>query len=436
MSRAAARGLLSVGAVAAALAATGALALWAAPALAQPAARAAGKGIDIEAAQGILAVQGLDGWLLAQSADSANPIAVELVAPAGATSHAWFYFIPAQGDPIALAHQSDAAAFASAPGKKLEYAAERDLRTALRGMLKGAHRVAMEYAPRSGIPSLTRVDARTVGLVRRLGVVVASSAELVQFTKSLWGPEGRVAHYVAIHHLARLKDAALAHVAGELRAGRPVTELDVQRFLQRGFEVRGLDGPPPIVAAGVNTADPAYAPAARRSAAIKRGDLLVLDLSARVADAPRPIYARLAWVAYVGDQVPARYADPFRTVVAARDAVVSFIEERLSRRRVVKGFEADHKARTVIAQARLGDKFVHRTGQSLDTSLQGDGANLDDHETHDTRNLVMGSGFTVGPGVYLPGDFGVRSVLDVYIGRKGVEVTSPAQQTITPVLAP
>jgi Xaa-Pro dipeptidase len=416
------------------MAAAAALALVAAPAVAQSERPA--RGIDVEAAQGILAVQGLDGWLLAQSGGSANPIAVELVAPAGATSHPWFYFIPAQGDPVALAHQSDMAAFAAAPGKKQEYAAERDLRGALRGILKGSRRVAMEYAPRSGIPSLTRVDAATVGLVRGLGVKVASSAELVQFTKSLWGPEGRVAHYLAIHHLARLKDAALAHVAGELRAGRPVTELDVQRFLQRGFETRGLDGPPPIVAAGVNTADPAYAPAARRSAAIKRGDLLIIDLSARVADAPRPIYARLAWVAYVGDAVPARYADPFRTVVAARDAVVAFIEERLSRRRVVKGFEADHKARAVIAQARLGDKFVHRTGQSLDTSLQGDGANLDDHETHDTRNLVMGSGFTVGPGVYLPGDFGVRSVVDVFIGRKGVEVTSPAQQTITPVLAP
>jgi Xaa-Pro aminopeptidase len=395
-----------------------------------------GARIDVEAAQAILAVQRLDGWLLAQSTGAANPIAVELVAPAGATAHPWFYYIPAQGEPSALFHQSDAVAFKAVAGAKIEYSDHRALKDGLRATLRGARRVAMEYAPKSGIPGLTRVDAGTVSMVRAGGVKVASSAELVQFTKSLWGPEGRVAHYVAIHHLARLKDAALARVAAELRAGRPITEHDVQRFVQRGFQTRALEGPPPVVAAGANTADPQYVPDARRSATIKRGDLLLLDLSGRLADGPRPIYARLAWVAYAGDAVPPRYSDAFRTVVAARDAAVGFIEERLARRRVVKGFEADKKARAVIAQARMGDKFVHRTGHSLDTSLQGDGANLDDYETHDTRNLVMGSGFTVGPGVYLRGEFGLRSVVDVYVGRKGVEVTSPAQQTITPLLAP
>jgi Xaa-Pro aminopeptidase len=405
-----------------------------APARAQGAA-APRRQLDVEAAQAILAVQRLDGWLLAQSGDE-NPIAAELAAPAGKTMHPWFYFIPAEGDPVSLTHQADAAAFQNVPGKKLDYGDQRALRSGLRTMLRGARRIAMEYAPKSGIATLTRVDAATVDMVRASGVKIASSAELVQFTKSLWGPEGRVAHYVAIHHLARLKDAALAHLAAELRARHQVTEHDLQRFLQRGFETRGLEGPPPVVAAGANSGDPQYAPSQRRSAPIKRGDLLLLDLSARVADAPRPIYARLAWVAYVGETVPARYGDTFRTVATARDAAVRFIEERLARRRVVKGFEADQKARGVIAQAKLGDKFVHRTGHSLDTSLEGDGANLDGYQTKDTRNLVMGSGFTVGPGVYIRGDFGLRSVVDVYIGRKGLEVTSPAQQTVTAVLAP
>ncbi|HWM84485.1 MAG TPA: M24 family metallopeptidase [Kofleriaceae bacterium] len=396
---------------------------------------AKGRQLDVEAAQGILAVQRLDGWLLAQSG-SQNPIAAELVAPAGAPMHPWYYFIPAQGEPVALTHKSDAVAFQGVPGAKLEYSDHRDLRTGLRAMLKGARRVAMEYAPRSGIASLTRVDAGTVDLVRAAGVKISSSAELVQFTKSLWGPDGRIAHYTAIHHLARIKDATLAHLAAQLRGKKRVTELDLQRFIQRGFQMRGLEGPPPQVAAGANTADPQYAPAAGRAAVIKRGDLLLLDFSARLTGAPRPIYARLAWVAYVGDAVPARFADVFRTVAAARDAAVKFVEERLARRRVVKGFEADQKARAVIAEAKLGDKFIHRTGHSLDTSLQGDGANLDDYQSRDTRNLVMGSGFTVGPGVYLRGDFGLRTIVDVYIGRKGLEVTSPAQQTITPVLAP
>jgi hypothetical protein len=406
--------------------------LLAAPA---PAATRPGTRVDVEAAQAILAVQQLDGWLLAQSG-SRNAIAAELVQPSGVPSRQWFYFIPAQGGPVALVHKSEVAAFDDVPGKKIEYAGVRDLRTGLRTMLKGTRRIAMEYAPASRIPSLTRVDAGTIALVVKQGIQIASSAELIQFTKSLWGPEGRVAHYVAMHHLARLKDAALEHLAAELKAGRRVSEHQLQQFLQSGYKMRGIEGPPPIVAAGANTGDIQYTPSRERSAPIARGDLLLLDLSARVGDAERPIYARLAWVAYVGENVPERYVAVFRHVAAARDAAIRHIEERQAKRRVVKGYEADQQARSLIGRANLADKFVHRTGHSLDTSLFGDGANLDDYETHDTRSLVMGSGFTVGPGVYVRGDFGIRSVVNVYLGRKGLEVTGPAQQQITAVLAP
>jgi Xaa-Pro dipeptidase len=390
--------------------------------------------VDVEAAQAILAVQRLDGWLLAQTG-SQNPVAADLVAPVGATQQ-WFYWIPAQGEPVALVHQGDMAGFNDVPGKKVEYAVSADMKKKLRAMLKGARKVAMEYAPQSKIPALTRVDAATVKMVRGQGIKISSSAELVQFTKSLWGPDGRVAHYVAIHHLARLKDAALRHLARELRAGRQVSEHDLQKIIERGFEVRGLEGPPPIVAAGVNTGDPSYVPSAQKWSSIKEGDLVLLDLSARVSSGQRAIYARLSWVAYVGDAVPDKFAQPFAQVAAARDAALRFLEDRTSRKRVVKGFEVDQQARGVLGKAGLGDKFSHPTGHSLDTSLHGDGANIDDHQTKDTRNLVMGSGFTVGPGVYSKGDFGLRSVVDVYIGRRGVEVTSPTQQQVTAVLAP
>jgi Xaa-Pro aminopeptidase len=388
--------------------------------------------VDVEAAQAILAVQRLDGWLLAQTG-SQNQVATELVAPSGTTSLAWFYFIPAQGTPSAVVHQSEAALFQGVPGQVVQYTDSRDLKKKLRGVLKKARKVAMEHAPASKIPALNRVDTATMKMVRGFGLKVSSSAELVQFTKSLWGPDGRVSHYVAIHHLTRLKDAALAHVAAELRAGRPVSELDVQELIQKGYEVRGLQGPPPVVAAGASTADPDYVPSAQRWSPIKQGDLLVLDLSARVAGAERPIYARLAWVAFVGDAVPDKVSQPFAQVAAARDAAIKFIDDRVQRRRPVKGFEVDQLARAALVKARVGD-FPHPLGHSLDTSLKGDGANLDDKVSHDTRNLVMGAGFTVGPGVYSKGDFGVRSVVDVYIGRNGVEVTSPTQQQVTPVL--
>ncbi len=411
------------------------LSATAAPARAQaPAAPKSHVHFDLEAVQGILAVQGLDGWLLVDS-NGQNRIAEELVNPAGSTRRAWFYFIPARGQPIILVHRADAGSFEEIAGTKIEYSGQRDLKRGLRKMFKGVKQVAMEYAPKSGIPSLSLVDAATVELVQSVGVKIQSSARLVQFTKSLWGPLGRIAHYVAVHHLTKLRQEALAYLAKQVEHGYTVTEYDVQQFIIRGYKVRGIVGPPPVVAAGANAADPNYQPSFEHAAKIKRGDLVLLGMSARLEQAPRPIYADVTWMAYVGDKVPDRYASVFEALAQARDAALELVQTRVERRRPVQGFEADQKARQVVAAAGHGDKFIHRTGHSLDTSLQGDGANLDDYEAHDTRMLVQGAGFTIGPGVYYKGDFGMRAEIDVYVGLTGVEVTTPVQTAITPILA-
>lgn len=389
---------------------------------------------DLEAVQAILAVQGLDGWLLADTSGQ-NRIARELVDPVGSPTRSWFYFIPAQGQPIILVHRADAGAFEQIAGTKIEYSGQRDLKRGLRKMFKGVRQLAMEYAPKSGIPSLSLVDAATVELVRSTGVKIQSSARLVQFSKSLWGPMGRIAHYVAVHHLTKLRQEALAYLAKQITHGYTVTEHDVQQFIIRGYKVRGIVGPPPVVAAGANAADPNYQPTSEHSAKIKKGDLVLIGMSARLEQAPRPIYADVTWMAYVGDAVPKRYAQVFETLAQARDAALELIQTRVERRRAVHGFEADQKARQVVAAAGYGDKFIHRTGHSLDTSLQGDGANIDDYEAHDTRMLVQGAGFTIEPGVYYKGDFGMRAEIDVYVGFGGVEVTTPVQTTITAILA-
>jgi Xaa-Pro aminopeptidase len=390
------------------------------------------KRVDVEAVQGVLAVRSLDGWLLAD-AKGRNPIASELVQPDGRTTRQWFYFIPSFGQPSILVHKSEASAFDQVPGNKIEYTGYRDLKAGLRKLLTGSTTIAMEYAPDSGIRSLTRVDAGTVAMVRKAGVSIQSSADLVQFTKSLWGPEGRVAHYVAVHHLSKLREEALAFVAERVAADRPVTEQDVQLFLANGYRVRGLTGTT-TVATGENSAKPNYEPSSRSSTSIEKGQLLVLQLSAAVSDSDRPIFASLSWVAYVGDTVPERLHKSFQVVVDARDATLEFIRDRVKRRRLVKGFEADQKARSEVGKSGLASRFLHRTGHSLDTSLEGDGANLDDYETHDTRSLVIGSGFTVGPGIYVPGDYGMRSVVDVHLAQGDIEITTPVQTRITPIL--
>ncbi|HMG55751.1 MAG TPA: M24 family metallopeptidase, partial [Kofleriaceae bacterium] len=257
---------------------------------------------DITAVQGLLAVQRLDGWLLFDR-DGENPIAVRLVAPDGHPTRPWFYMIPARGAPVALVHSTELRSFDHLAGSKLTYQGYRDLDKQLRAMLKGVKSVAVEYSTKAAVPSVSRVDAGTLEVIRAAGVQVKSSDTLVQFTKAIWGEAGRTAHYVAVHHVVELRKEALAFVAKQLQGGEAVTERDVQQRIVRGMAMRGLVGPPPVVAAGANTADPYYVPSADKSAAIKRGDLIVLSLAAKL-DRPEGIYAVQTWCAVAADAVP------------------------------------------------------------------------------------------------------------------------------------
>lgn len=401
---------------------------------AQSAAQSSRARFKLEAVQGILAVQALDGWLL-YGRQNQNPIANELVNPDGIPTRPWYYLIPTKGQPVMLVHKSESSNFKRVPGRKIEYTGHRNLRAGLRKVLRGMKRVAMEYSPKSSIPSLSRVDAGTIERVKSYGVKIRSSAQLVQFTKSIWRPAGRISHYVAAHHLDMLRQDALAFVKKRLAANKPVSEYEVQQRLVRGYKVRGITGPAPAVASGENTADPRYVPSASKNRPIRKGDLLLLDLAAKLDSGKRAIYAEVIWVAYAGAKVPDRYAKLFKVVTGAREATVNYITKRVKRRRPIKGYQADQVARSFIGKAGHAAAFIHRTGHSIDTDIHGDGANLDDFETHDTRNLVVGAGFSVEPGVYFKNQFGMRAGANVYLARGKVEVTTRTQAAITPLLA-
>jgi Xaa-Pro aminopeptidase len=266
-------------------------------------------------------------------------------------------------------------------------------------------------------------------------VTVRSSDTLVQYTKAIWGDAGRTAHYVAVHHLVELRKEALAFVAHQLATGAAVSEYDVQQRLVHGLAMRGLIGPPPIVAAGINTADPYYVPTAERTRAIGRGDVVVISLAGKL-DRPEGVYAAQTWVAYVGDVVPERLAKAFDIVSLARDQALALIGDRSKKHRPVTGAEIDQATRAFIKKAGMADRVLHRTGHSLDNDLQGGGADLDDFEVKDTRILTPGTGFTVGPGLYFAGELGVRSEVSVYLAPTGPEVTTPAQDDVEALLKP
>ena len=389
---------------------------------------------DISAVQGLLAVQRLDGWLLFDR-DGENPIAVRLVAPDGHPTRPWFYMIPARGAPVALVHSAELRSFDHLAGTKLTYQGYRDLDKQLRAMLKGVKSVAVEYSAKAAVPSVSRVDAGTMEVIRAAGVQVTSSDTLVQFTKAMWGDAGRTAHYVAVHHVVELRKEALAYVVKQLSSGEPVTEYDVQQRIVRGMSMRGLVGAPPVVAAGANTADPYYVPSADKSAPIKRGDPIVISLAAKV-DKPEGVYAVQTWCAVADQTVPEPIAKAFETASLARDQAMALIGDRVRKHRSVTGAEVDDATRAFIKKAGLGDRVLHRTGHSIDNDLQGGGADLDDFEVKDSRILTPGTGFTIGPGLYFSGQFGVRAEVSVYLAPTGPEITTPAQDEVEPLLRP
>jgi Xaa-Pro aminopeptidase len=383
---------------------------------------------DLAAVQGLLAVQRLDAWLL-YDRDGQNPIAVRLVKPDGRPQRPWFHLITAKGDPTTLVHNSEARNFEHLPGKKLTYTGYRDLDKQMRAMLKGVKSVAIEYSPKALVPNMSRVDAGTVELLRAAGVQVRSSETLVQYTKAIWGDAGRTAHFVAVHHITELRKEALAFVTKRLSAREPVTEYDVQQKLTHGMTMRGIVGPPPVVAAGVNTADPYYVPTAAKTSPIKQGDVIVLGIAGKL-DKPDGIYAAQTWVAVADKTVPDNVRKAFETASLARDQALVLITDRTRKHRVVRGSEVDQTTRAFMKKAGVAAQVMHRTGHSMDNDLQGGGADLDDFEVKDTRIMTAGTGFTVGPGLYWPGQFGVRTEVSVYLSPNGPEVTTPAQDDI------
>ncbi|MBA3500613.1 MAG: M24 family metallopeptidase [Deltaproteobacteria bacterium] len=383
---------------------------------------------DTTAVQGLLAVQRLDAWLLFDR-DQENPIAKRIVSPDGNPSRPWFYTIPARGEPIAIVHDSEKRSFEHLPGKKLTYTNYKELDKNLKLMLKGIRSVALEYSPRANVPSISRVDAGTLELIRSAGVQVRSSATLVQYTKAIWGDAGRTAHYVAAHHLVELRKDALAFVAKQLASSQPVSEYDVQQRLTKGMVTRGLAGTAPVVAAGVNTADPYYVPTAAKTQPIRRGDLIVISLAAKV-DKVDGVYAAQTWVAVADSTVRDDYKKAFETAALSRDHALSLITDRVRKGRPLTGAEVDQATRAYIKKSGSTMAVMHRTGHSMDNDLQGGGADLDDLEVRDTRILTLGTGFTVGPGIYLAGQFGVRTEVSVYLSPGGPEITTPAQDNI------
>jgi Xaa-Pro dipeptidase len=385
--------------------------------------------MNLEQIQSALREQQVDGWLFYDH-HHRDPIAYRILGLSDTlhVSRRWYYFIPAEGQPRKLTHRVESGKLASLPGSGHLYSSWQELEAGLRTMLEPYQKLAMQYSPRNAIMYVSLVDAGTVEVLRDMGKTIVSSADLVSRFEAVLTPEQIASHYEAQRHIDEIVTAAWKHIATRLRSGgaAPLNEYEVMVWLQEAMRRAGIaEGYGPNVSVNANSSDSHYEPTSAFSKPINEGDFLLIDIWGRM-ERPGTCFYDITWTGIVGREPTERERQVFSAVAQARDAAIKTVQDAFAAGKALAGWQADDAARAVIRNAGFGDYFTHRTGHSISTETHGNGANLDNLETHDERLILPYTCFSVEPGIYLP-EFGVRSEINMLTEPGRAVVTGPTQ---------
>ena len=383
--------------------------------------------------QSVLREVGIDAWVLYNFRDL-NGIACRLLGLDQGVhqTRRWVAVIPAEGECRGLVHAIEPHLSGYIPGTVSSYSSLADFREGLSRLLSGFKSVAMEYSPENAIPVVSRVDAGTIELVRSAGVDVRSSGELIARIESRLTPLQIQAAIDAGDACRRIMASTFGFIRTGTRDGEGINEHDVVQFILRRLSEEGLETDhDPNCSVGPNSANPHYQPGPERSSPIREGDFVLIDLWGKRPDADG-VFGDITWTGFVGEQIPEKITEVFNAVRDARDAALDLVQRSFSDGVRVTGADVDRAARGVIVERGYGEYFIHRTGHSITHELHGAGTNLDSLETVDDRPLIPASSFSIEPGIYIPGQFGIRSEIDVVIEEDStVTVTSvPAQRQV------
>jgi len=339
----------------------------------------------------------------------------------------WFYVVPADGEPVKLVHRIESHHLDSLPGKRLEYSAWQELWQNLEAMLKPYHSVVMQYSPNNQIPYISLVDGGMLELVRSFGKEIVSSANLVALFEATLSEAQMTSHFKARDGVDKITAAFFQEIGRRARNGG-TDEFEMQQWILEAFKRENLmTEDPPNVSVNAHSGDPHYEPTAATSAPVRQGDFVLLDIWAK-CNQPDGVYYDITWTGVIGTPSD-RQREIFNIVRDARDVGIHTVQQAFEAKRKIHGWEVDQAVREFISGKGYGQYFIHRTGHSIGRDIHANGANLDNLETKDDREVLPNTCFSVEPGIYLP-EFGVRSEINMVIRNGKGEVTGRVQNEL------
>jgi len=272
------------------------------------------------------------------------------------------------------------------------------------------------------------VDAGTVELVRSFGKEIISSGDLVARFEAAWTEEQIQSHFAARDSIDAIIPEAFKEIGRRARSNG-VTEYEIQQWIAEAFRREDLvTDDYPIVGVNANSGNPHYDPKPQGSARIKPGDFVLLDVFGK-KNTPQAVYYDITWTGVIGTPSE-KQVEIFNIVTGARDAGIKKVQDAIAASKKICGWEVDLATREHITNAGYGEYFTHRTGHSIGEHVHGNGANIDNLETKDDREIIPHTCFSIEPGVYLTGEFGVRSEVNVLIRNGAAEVTGKIQREL------
>lgn len=385
--------------------------------------------MDLKAIQSALVERDFDAWVFYDH-HHRDPIAYSVLGlPSNLhVTRRWYYVIPAEGEPAKLNHRIEPGHLDKLPGTKAVYSAWEEQQTNLKKMLAPYKTLAMQYSTNNLVPAIGMVDAGTIELIRSFGHTIVSSGDLVSRFEAALSDEQIASHFAAGEAIDKIMAASFKEIGTRVGNGG-CNEYEIQQWIANAFEREGLVfDDPAIVGVNANSGNPHYGPTAETAKPIRKGDFVLLDMWGK-KKAPGSVYYDITWTGVVDAAPTPRQQEVFTAVTRARDAGYEKVKSAFDAKQKIMGWEVDKVTRASLVAAGMGEHFTHRTGHSIATEVHGNGANMDNLETKDDREIIPNTLFSIEPGVYLP-EFGVRSEFDVLIRNGRAEITGKVQKEL------